>query len=144
LAHIRQPGRPLNQPLRFLDIREKLEGTGIHLYPLEYNTTYSDHTPTLGVGGSGIPPSPPHSSPSSSGGESSDEGSSSSKPSQPSTPPTPMENQNNPARPWLDQDVMVVPGPQHLEPKNGYLNLIRILSNLSEDHIKKFMLAIRL
>jgi hypothetical protein len=99
LAHIRQPGRPLNQLLNFSDIREQLEGTGLLLNPLGDNTTDPAQTPTLGVGGSDIPPSPPHSSPSSSGGESYDEGSSSSEPSQPSTPPTPMENQNNPARP---------------------------------------------
>jgi hypothetical protein len=29
LARIRQPGRPLNQPLDFSDIREQLEGTGL-------------------------------------------------------------------------------------------------------------------
>jgi hypothetical protein len=29
-----------------------------------------------------------------------------------------MENQNNPAKPWLDQDVMVVPGLQHPLPKH--------------------------
>jgi hypothetical protein len=68
------------------------------------------------AGGSGIPPSPPPSSPSSSGGDSSsDEG---NPPSQPSTPNSPMENQNNPARPWLDQDAVVVPGAQHPLPKH--------------------------
>jgi hypothetical protein len=111
LAHIRQPNRPLNQPLDSSDIREKLEGIGLCLDPLGDNTIDPDHTPTLGAGGFGIPPSPPHSYPSSSGGESSEKGSSSSKPSQPSTPPTPMENQNNLAKPWLDQDVVAVPRP---------------------------------
>jgi hypothetical protein len=83
----------------------------------------------------------------SSGGESSDEGSSSSEPSQPSTPPTPMENQNNPARPWLDQDVVVVPGPQHPLPKHPEKWLPKFdpdSKQSAEDHIKKFMLAIRL
>ena len=83
LARIRQPGRPLNQPLDFSDIREQLGGTDLTLNP-----TDPDHIFTPVVGGSGIPPSPPSSSPSSSGEESSDEGSSSS---QPSTPPTPMD-----------------------------------------------------
>jgi hypothetical protein len=144
---IRQPGRPLNQPLDFSDIREQLEGTGLILNPLGDNTTDPVETPTLRVGGSGIPPSPPGSSPSSSGGESSDEGSSSSEPSQPSTPPTPMENQNNPARPWLDQDVVVVPGPQHPLPKHPekwFPKFDPDSKQSAEDHIKKFMLAIRL
>jgi hypothetical protein len=119
LAHIKQPGRPLNQPLDFLDIREQLQRTGLLQNPLGDNTTNLIETPTLGAGGFFIPPSPPGSSPSSSGGEYSDEGSSSLEPSQPSTPPTPMENQNNPARPWIDQDVMVVPRPQHPLPKHS-------------------------
>jgi hypothetical protein len=147
LARIRQPGRPLNQPLDFSDIREQLEGTGLLLNPLGDDTINPTDTPILGAGGSGIPPSPPHSSPSSSGGESSDEGSSSSEPSQPSTPPTPMENQNNPARPWLDQDVVVVPGPQHPLPKHPEKWLPKFdpdSKKIVEDHIKKFMLAIRL
>jgi len=50
------------------------------------------------------------------GGDSSDEGSS---PSQHSTPTTPMANQNNPTRPWLDQDALVVPGAQHPLPKQS-------------------------
>jgi hypothetical protein len=147
LARIRQPGRPLNQPLDFSDIREQLEGTGLLSNPLGDNTTDPIETPTLGVGGSGIPPSPPGSSPSSSGGESSDEGSSSSESSQPSTPPTPMENQNNPARPWLDQDVVVVPGPQHPLPKHPEKWLPKFdpdSKQSAEDHIIFFMLAIRL
>jgi hypothetical protein len=147
LAHIRQPGGPLNQPLDFSDIREQLEGIGLLVNPLEGNTTDPVETPTLRVGGSGIPPSPPGSSPSSSGGESFDEGSSLSKPSQPSTPPTPMENQNNLARPRIDQDVVVVPRPQHPLPKhsNKWLPKFDLDSKKSvEDHIKKFMLAIRL
>jgi hypothetical protein len=65
LACIRQPSRPLNQPLDFSDIREQLEGTRLRLDPLGDNTTDPDHTPTLVAGGSSIPPSPPHSSPSS-------------------------------------------------------------------------------
>jgi hypothetical protein len=58
-----------------------------------------------------------------------------------------MENQNNPARPWLDQDVVVVPGPQHPLPKHPekWLPKFDLDSKKStEDHIKKFMLAIRL
>jgi hypothetical protein len=68
------------------------------------------------------------------------------EPSQPSTPPNPMENQNNPARPWLDQDDMVVPGPQHSLPKHmeKWLPKFDPDSKLStKDHIKKFRLAIR-
>jgi hypothetical protein len=89
-------------------------------------------------------PSPPPSSPSSSGGDSSDEG---NPPSQPSTPTTPMENQNNPARPWLDQDVVAVPGAQHPLPKHPEKWLPKFdpdSKQIAEDHIKKFMLAIRL
>jgi hypothetical protein len=97
------------------------------------------------AGGSGIPPSPPPSYPSSSEGDSSsDEGNS---PSRPSTPTTPMANQNNPARPWLDQDVVVVPGAQHPLPKHPKKWLPKFdpdSKQIAEDHIKKFMLAIRL
>ena len=70
LAHIRQPGRPLNQPLYLSDIREKLQYNGLLQNPLGDNTTNLIETPTLGVGGSGIPPSPPGSYPSSFGGDS--------------------------------------------------------------------------
>jgi hypothetical protein len=136
-ARLRQPNRPLDQPLDFSDIREQLGGTNLTVNP-------SDPTLNPAAGGSGIPPSPPPSSPSSSGGDSSDEGSS---PSQPSTPTTPMENQNNPARPWLDQDVVVVPGAQHPLPKHPEKWLPKFdpdSKQIVEDHIKKFMLAIRL
>jgi hypothetical protein len=139
LAHIRQPGWRLNQPLDFSDIREKLEGTGLLLNPMDL-----DHIPTPVGGGSGIPPSPPPSSTSSSGEESSDEDSSSS---QPSTPPTPMENPNNPTRTWLDQDVVAIPEPQHPLPKHPDKWLPKFdpdSNQIAEDHIKKFMLAIRL
>jgi hypothetical protein len=106
------------------------------------NPTDPDTNPA--TGGSGIPPSPPPSSPSSFGGDSSsDEGNS---PSRPSTPTTPMANQNNPARPWLDQDV-VVPGTQHPLPKHLEKWLPKFdpdSKQIAEDHIKKFMLAIRL
>jgi hypothetical protein len=147
LVCIRQPGRPLNQPLYFSDIQEQLEGTGLLLNPLGDNTIDPTVTHTIEVRGSGIPPSPPSSSPSSSGGESYDEGSSSSEPSQPSTPPKPMENQNNPAKPWLDQDVVVVPRPQHPLPKHPEKWLPKFDPDSKksvEDHIKKFMLGIRL
>jgi hypothetical protein len=147
LAHIRQPGRPLNKPLDLSNIREQLEGIDMLLNPLGDNTTDLSQTPTLGVGGSRIPPSPSHSYPSSSGGESSDEGSSSFETSQPSTPPTPMVNQNNPTRTWLDQDVVVVPGPQHPLPKHleKWLPKFDLDSKkFVEDHIKNFMLSIRL
>jgi hypothetical protein len=70
-AHLRQPNRPLDQPLDFSDIREQLGGTNLTLNP-------TDPILTPAAGGSGIPPSPPPSSPSSSGEDSSDEGSSSS------------------------------------------------------------------
>jgi hypothetical protein len=117
LARLSQPNRPWGQPLDFSDIREQLGDTNLAVNP-------SDPNLNPAAGGSGIPPSPPPSSPSSSGGDSSDEGSS---PSQPSTPTTPMANQNNPARPWLDQDAVAVPGAQHPLPKhwrNGFPSLI--------------------
>jgi ribonuclease HI len=107
------------------------------------NPTDPNNNPA--TGGSGIPPSPPPSSPSSSGGDSSsDEG---KTPSQPSTPTTPMENQNNPARPWLDQDAVAVPGDQHPLPKHPKKWLPKFdpdSKQIADDHIKKFMLAIRL
>jgi hypothetical protein len=106
------------------------------------NPTDSNLNPV--VGGSGIPPSLPPSSPSSSGGDSSDKGNS---PSQLSTPTTQMENQNNPTRTWLDQDVIVVPGAQHPLPKHPEKWLPKFdpdSKQIVEDHIKKFMLAIRL
>jgi hypothetical protein len=100
LACLRQPNHSWGQPLDFYDIREQLGDNNLTVNP-------TDPITNPVVGGSGIPPSPPPSSPSSFGGDSySDKGNS---PSQPSTPITPMENQNNPARPWLDQDVVVVP-----------------------------------
>jgi hypothetical protein len=60
-------------------------------------------------------------SPPPSRGESSNEESSSSEQSQTSNnsqTSAQMANQNNPTRPWLDQDVVVVPGPQHPLPKH--------------------------
>jgi hypothetical protein len=108
LARLRQPNRPLDQPLDFSDIREQLGGTNLTVIP-------TDPILTPAAGESGIPPSPPPSSPSFYGGGSSDEVNS---PSQPSKPTTPMANQNNPTRPWLDQDVVVVPGAQHPLPKH--------------------------
>jgi hypothetical protein len=108
-ASLRQPNRPWGQPLDFSEVREQLGDIDLTVNPTDPNNNPA-------AGGSGIPPSPPPSSPSSSGGDSSsDEGKS---PSQPSTPTTPMENQNNPARPWLDQDAMAVPGDQHPLPKH--------------------------
>jgi hypothetical protein len=108
LARLRQPNRPLDQHLDFSDIREQLGGTNIVVNP-----THPILNPA--TGGSGIPPSPPPSSPSSSGGDSSNEGNS---PSQPSTPTTPMANQNNPARPRINQDAIAVPEAQHPLPKH--------------------------
>jgi hypothetical protein len=67
LARIRQPGRPLNQPLDLSDIREQLEGTGLLHNPLSEHTINPTETPILGAEGSSIPPSPPDSSPSSLG-----------------------------------------------------------------------------
>jgi hypothetical protein len=58
-----------------------------------------------------------------------------------------MANQNNPTRPWLDQDVVAVPGPQHPLPKHLEKWLTKFDSDskqIVEDHIKKFMLDIRL
>jgi hypothetical protein len=137
LACLRQPNCPWGQPLDFSDIRGKLGDTNLTVNPTDPNLK-----PT--AGGSGIPPSPPPSSPSSSGGDSSDEG---DFPSQPSTPTTLMENQKNPARPWLDQDDVVVPRAQHPLPKHSEKWLPKFdpdSKQIAEDHIKKFMLAIRL
>jgi hypothetical protein len=123
--------------LDFSDIREKLGGT-------DHTVNPSDPILNPAAGGSGIPPSPPPSSPSSSGGDSSDEGNSSS---QPSTPTTPMENQNNPARPWLDQDAAAVTRAQHPLPKHlekWLPNFDLDSKQIDEDHMTKFMLAIRL
>jgi hypothetical protein len=113
-ASLRQPHHPWSQPLHFSKVREQLGDIDPTVNPTDSNTN-----PT--AGGSGIPPSPPPSpppsSPSSSGGySSSDEG---NPPSRPPTPTTPMANQNNPARPWLDQAVVAVPGPQHPFPKHS-------------------------
>jgi hypothetical protein len=138
LASLRRPNRLWGQPLDFYDIREQLGDTNLAVNPIDPNLN-----PV--TGGSEIPPSPPPSYPSSSGGDSlSDEGNS---PSQPSTPTTPMANQNNPARPWLDQDVVAVPGAQHPLPKHLEKWLPKFdpdSKQIAEDHIKNFMLAIRL
>jgi hypothetical protein len=51
-----------------------------------------------------------------------------------------MENQNNPAKLWFDQDVVVVPGPQHPLPKHLEKWLPKFDPNSKqsvEDHIKK-------
>jgi ribonuclease HI len=141
-ASLRQPHRPWSQPLDFSEVREQLGDIDPTVNPTDPNTNPA-------AGGSGIPPSPPPSpppsSPSSSGGDSSsDEG---KPPSRPSTPPSPMENQNNPARPWLDQDAVAVPGAQHPLPKHPEKWLPKFdpdSKQIAEDHIKKFMLAIRL
>jgi hypothetical protein len=109
----------------------------------------TDSNTNSAAGGSRIPPSPPHSSPpsspsSSGGNSSSDKG---NPPSRPPTPTTPMANQNNPARPWLDQDVVAVPGPQHPLPKHPEKWLTKFdpdSKRTVEDHIMKFMLDIRL
>ena len=58
-----------------------------------------------------------------------------------------MENQNNHAIPWLNQDAMDVPGPQHPLPKHPKKWLPKFdpdSKQFAEDHIKKFMLTIRL
>jgi hypothetical protein len=136
-ASLRQPNRLWGQPLDFSKVREHLGDIDLTVSPTDPNTN-----PV--VGGSGIPPSPPPSSPSSFGGDSSNEGNS---PSQPSTPHSPMENQNNPARPWLDQDVVAVPGAQHPLPKHPEKWILKFdpdSKQIAEDRIKKFMLAIRL
>jgi hypothetical protein len=141
-ASLRQPHRPWSQPLYFSEVREQLGDLDLTVNPTDSNTNSA-------AGGSGIPPSPPHSSPpsspSSSGGDSSsDEG---NPPSCPPTPTTPMANQNNPARPWLDQDVVAVPGPQHPLPKHPEKWLTKFdpdSKRTAKDHIMKFMLDIRL
>jgi hypothetical protein len=139
-ASLRQPHRPWSQPLDFPEVRDQLGD-------IDPTVNATDSNPI--AGGSGIPPSPPPSpppsSPSSSGGDSSsDEG---NPPSRPPTPTTPMENQNNPARPWLDQDVVAVPGTQHPLPKHPEKWLTKFdpdSKRTAEDHIMKFMLDIRL
>jgi hypothetical protein len=141
-ASLRQPHHPWSQPLDFSEVRDQLGDIDPTVNPTDSNTNPA-------AGGSGIPPSPPPSpppsSPSSSGGDSSsDEG---NPPSSPPTPTTPMANQNNPARPWLDQDVVVVPGPQHPLPKHPEKWLTKFdpdSKQIAEDHIMKFMLDIRL
>jgi hypothetical protein len=58
-----------------------------------------------------------------------------------------MANQNSPSRPWLDQYVVAVPGPQHPLPKHFEKWLPKFDSDLkqsTEDHIKKFMLVVRI
>jgi hypothetical protein len=141
-ASLRQPHLPWSQPLDFSEVREQLGDLDLTVNPTDSNTNSA-------AGGSGIPSSPPHSSPpsspSSSGGDSSsDEG---NPPSCPPTPTTPMANQNKPARPWLDQDAIAVPGPQHPLPKHPEKWLTKFdldSKRTAEDHIMKFMLDIRL
>jgi hypothetical protein len=58
-----------------------------------------------------------------------------------------MDNQNNTTKPWLNQDFVVVPGPQHLLPKHmeKWLPKFGLDSKKStKDHIKKLMLVFRL
>jgi hypothetical protein len=58
-----------------------------------------------------------------------------------------MESQNNPTRPWLDQYVMAVLGPQHPFPKHPEKWIHKFdldLKQSVEDHINKFMLVVRL
>ena len=89
-------------------------------------------------GGSGRPPSPPHSS--------------SIPQKTPSPPPTPRNmagvNANpNANMPWMDQDAVAVPGIQHPLPKHPEKLLPKFnpeSNEPAEDHVKKFMLAVRL
>jgi hypothetical protein len=58
-----------------------------------------------------------------------------------------MENQNNSTKPWLDQDVVAIPGPQHPFPKHPEKWIPKFNPNskkIIKDHINKFMLAIKL
>jgi hypothetical protein len=58
-----------------------------------------------------------------------------------------MANQKNPARPWLNQDEVAVLGPQHPLPKHPEKWLPKFdpdSKKITEDHIKKFMLAVRI
>jgi hypothetical protein len=104
----------------------------------------------LGIGGFVLPPSPPHPSPPASGGESFDQDSSSYESSQTSNTsqnPALMANQNNPTRPCLDQDVVVVLGPKHTLPKNPKKWSPKFdpdSKQSTEDHIKKSLLVVRL
>jgi hypothetical protein len=59
----------------------------------------------------------------------------------------PCHEATHPARPWLDQDAVAVPGAQHPLPKHPEKWLPKFdpdSKQIAEDHIKKFMLAIRL
>jgi hypothetical protein len=58
-----------------------------------------------------------------------------------------MANPSNLTRPWLNQDALAIPGPQHPLPKHSEKWLPKFdpdSKNITEDHIKKFMLAIKL
>jgi hypothetical protein len=58
-----------------------------------------------------------------------------------------VANQNNHSRPWLHQDVVSILGPQHPLPKHPEKWLPKFDPDSKqsvEDHIKKYMLAIRL
>jgi hypothetical protein len=58
-----------------------------------------------------------------------------------------MENQNNLGKPWLDQDVVAVPRQQHPLPKHPEKWIPKFdpdLKQSTEEHIKKFMLVVRL
>jgi hypothetical protein len=147
LAHIRQPGRPLNQPLDFSDIREQLEGTGLLLNPLGDDTINPTDTPTLGAGDLVFHlPHLIH-----------------LHPLQEESHLTKAVHHLNHLslrhhlHPWKTKTIPPDHGSikmlwLYLDPntlyqntqRNGYLSSIQILRKSSEDHIKKFMLAIRL
>jgi hypothetical protein len=149
VARLRQFGEQLHRPIDFSNQQEDTLANGTPNYALRDILTNPSGVLILGVGGFGIPPSPPNPSPCPSKGESFDEDSSSFEQSQTSNNSktlTQIANQNNNARPWLDQDVVVIPGPQHPLPKHLEKWLPKFdpdSRKSTEDHIKFFMLVVR-
>jgi hypothetical protein len=150
LARLRHFGKQLHQPLDFSNQEENNHATGTPNYALCNILVDPSETLILGDGGYGIPPSPPNPYPPPSERESSDEGSSSSEQSQNSNnsqTSAQMNNQNNTARPWLDQYVVAIPKTQHPLPNHTEKWLPKFdpdSKQSAEDHIKKFMLVFRL
>ena len=121
MARLKQLGDQLHQPLKFSGQQENLLVTSTPNYTLHGIFVNLSETLILGVGGFGPPRSPPNPYPPPSGREYFDKEISSFEQSQTSNnshTSAQMTNQNNLAKPWLDQDVVVVSGPQHPLPKH--------------------------